>query len=286
MGGRGGVRSLHGAAILPEPRRAGLGLAAAIRYHKEHHHLRVPTDFEDAYGYRLGAFITGPGTAYNQGALDPDWTTELEDLGMVWDDHEAAWQANLTVLEAFHTEHGHLAIPTTAPGGQFLVVQRGLARNNALPTDRAAQPTALDPDWLLPHGSDWHHKYHLLRRHIEAGNDPTTLRRDTLLDGVKAGSWLHRQFTTWNDLDPGQRDLLTHLGLTPDRVPLRRSASPPLLRTQRGAAAGLRGAERPSARRPGVDRGGRRTDHDRPMVVQNPHEARRRAAHRGAAQAC
>ncbi|MEV0498078.1 Helicase associated domain protein [Streptomyces spectabilis] len=205
-------------AALSEPRRAGL--AAAVRYHAEHGHLRVPTDFKDAYGYRLGAFITGQRTAYHQGALDPGWITELEDLGMVWDDNEASWQANVATIEAFHAEHGHLAIPATAPGGQFLVVQRGLARKNALPIDRATQLTALDSTWMLPYGPDWHRKYHLLRRHIEAGNDPAALRRDTVVGGMKAGSWLHRQFAAWPRLAPGQRDLLTRLGLAPGQVPL------------------------------------------------------------------
>ncbi|MEV5676460.1 Helicase associated domain protein [Streptomyces sp. NPDC052179] len=203
---------------LSEPRRAGL--AAAIRFHDEHGHLRVPTDYEDAYGYHLGTFITGQRTAHHQGALDPEWITELEDLGMIWDDHEATWQANLTVLHDFHDEHGHLAIPATAPGGQFLVNQRGLARKELLTPDREAQLTALDPTWTLPYGPDWHRKYHLLRRHIEAGNHPTTLRRDMIIDGAKAGSWLHRQLTNWPQLDPGQHALLARLGLTPDQVPL------------------------------------------------------------------
>ncbi|AWW42145.1 DEAD/DEAH box helicase [Streptomyces cadmiisoli] len=94
-------------ATLSEPRRAGL--AAAIRYHTEHGHLRVPTNYEDAYGYHLGTFITGQRTAHHQGTLDPDWITELEDLDMIWDDNEAAWQANMATLETFHTQHGHLA---------------------------------------------------------------------------------------------------------------------------------------------------------------------------------
>ncbi|MFH9396360.1 hypothetical protein [Streptomyces sp. NPDC017556] len=59
-----------------------------------------------------------------------------------------------------------------------------------------------------------------MHHHIEAGNHPATLRRDTMVGGVKAGSWLHRQFTTWTQLDPGQRDLLAHLGLTPDQIQL------------------------------------------------------------------
>ncbi|RII07902.1 Helicase associated domain protein [Streptomyces sp. YIM 130001] len=84
-------------------------------------------------------------------------------------------------------------------------------------------------------GPDWHRKYHLLRRHIEAGHDPTTWHRDLTINGVKAGGWLHRQFTAWTRLDDGQRTLLTHLGLTPDQVPLpvRKTSVTPGTRTRR-----------------------------------------------------
>ncbi|MEU2875538.1 hypothetical protein, partial [Streptomyces sp. NPDC007070] len=44
-------------AVLSAPCRAGL--AAAVRFHAEHGRLRVPTDYEDAYGLRLRSFITG-----------------------------------------------------------------------------------------------------------------------------------------------------------------------------------------------------------------------------------
>ncbi|MEV8022797.1 Helicase associated domain protein [Streptomyces sp. NPDC086554] len=100
-------------AALSAPRRAGL--AAAVRYHTEHEHLRVPTDYEDAYGYRLGSFITGQRTAYHQDTLTADWIAELETLDMVWDENEAARQANLATIEAFHAIHGHLAIPAPNP---------------------------------------------------------------------------------------------------------------------------------------------------------------------------
>ncbi|MER6686333.1 DEAD/DEAH box helicase [Streptomyces olivaceoviridis] len=220
-------------ATLSAPRRAGL--AAAVRYHAEHGHLRVPTDYEDAYGYRLGQFIDGQRTAYHQSTLTAEWITELEDLGMVWDAHEAAWAGHLATIEAFHATHGHLAIPTTEPGGQFLADQRALARKGHLDPTREAQLTALDPYWTLPHGPDWHRKYHLLRRHIEAGHDPATWHRDLTINGVKAGGWLHRQLTAWTRLDDGQRALLTHLSLTPDQVPLhtQKTNTTPGTRTRR-----------------------------------------------------
>ncbi|MFS8202603.1 Helicase associated domain protein [Streptomyces sp. CWNU-52B] len=207
----------HG-AVLSAPRRAGL--AAAVRYRAEHGHLRVPADYEDAYGYKLGTFITGQRTAHQAGALDQPWIAELEELGMIWDDHDATWQGHLATVEAYHAEHGHLAVPATAPGGQFLADQRALSRKDRLAPDREAALTALDPHWRLPHGGDWHRKYHLLRRHLEDGHHPSTLTRDTLVHGVKAGAWLHRQLTIWPQLEDGQRDLLTRIGLTPDRIRL------------------------------------------------------------------
>ncbi|MEU9763964.1 Helicase associated domain protein [Streptomyces sp. NPDC047987] len=211
-------------AVLSAPRRTGL--AAATRYHAEHGHLKVPVDYTDAYGYRLGAFIAGQRTAHRRGTLTADWTAELDELGMIWDENEAAFEGNMTLAEAFHTEHGHLAIPAHAPGGQFLVDQRGLARKGQLPETRHTRLTTLDPDWLLPYGPDWHRKYHLLARHLQTGHDPVTLRRDTVIDGVKAGTWLHRQLTTWNTLNDGQRCLLARLGLTPDRITLPTKKTP------------------------------------------------------------
>lgn len=205
-------------AVLSAPRRAGL--AAATRFHAEHGHLQVPADYEDAFGYRLGQFITSQRTAHSRGLLEQDWITELDALGMLWDHHEAIWQGQFTTVTAYHQEHGHLAIPTTEPGGQFLIDQRAAARKGRLAPDREAQLTTLDPNWLLPHGADWHRKYHLLRRHIEAGHDPATLRRDTVIEGVKIGSWLQRQLATFETLEPAQHTLLSRIGADPARMRL------------------------------------------------------------------
>ncbi|MEU7414902.1 helicase associated domain-containing protein [Streptomyces sp. NPDC042638] len=128
--------------------------------------------------------------------------------------------------------HGHLAAPATTPVGAWLAEQRHLASRNTLEAARVEALTALAADWRLPHGADWHRKYHLLRAHLAGGADPATLTRDTQLAGVKIGSWLHRQLATWPALAPGQQQLMTALGLTPETNPLvparraRRAPSP------------------------------------------------------------
>ncbi|MEU2182477.1 DEAD/DEAH box helicase [Streptomyces thermolilacinus] len=196
------------------------GLASAQAYHDTHGHLDVPADHTDPAGFQLGRFITTMRDAYSAGRLEPDWTAELDALGMIWDKHQAAWRARLAAAADYHRVHGHLAAPATTPLGVWLAEQRHHATKNTLDPARADALTRIDSHWRLPHGADWHRKYHLLRAHLATGADPSALTRDTLLAGVKIGSWLHRQLTTWPALHPGQQQLMTGLGLTPDTNPL------------------------------------------------------------------
>ncbi|MEU7428573.1 helicase associated domain-containing protein [Streptomyces sp. NPDC040750] len=140
--------------------------------------------------------------------------------GWIWDKHDAAWRARLATAADYLCAHGHLAAPATTPVGAWLAEQRHLATKNTLDTARTDALTALAADWRLPHGADWHRKYHLLRAHLASGADPAALTRDTQLAGMKIGSWLHRQLTTWQTLAPGQQQLMTALGLTPEANPL------------------------------------------------------------------
>lgn len=197
-----------------------LGLAAAQAFHDTYDHLDVPTDHTDPTGYELGRFITTMRDAHTADRLVVDWIAELDALGMIWDKHDAAWRARLTAATDYHAAHGHLAAHATTPVGAWLAEQRHLATKDQLAPARAAELATLDPHWRLPHGADWHRKYHLLHSHLAAGHDPATLTCDTMLSTVKIGSWLHRQLTTWPALHPGQRRLLTHLGLTPETNPL------------------------------------------------------------------
>lgn len=205
-------------------RRAGL--AAAQAYHDAYGHLDVPADYTDSYGYALGTFVTTMRDARTAGRLDADWIAELDVLDMVWDKHAAAWRAQLTAAADFHRTHGHLAVPTTTPLGSWLAEQRSLAGNGRLQAARAADLAAIDQDWRLPHGPDWHRKYHLLRAHAEAGRDVTVLHPDTVIAGVKIGGWLHRQLAGFPALHPAQQTMLMRIGLTPPTRPAPQVRSP------------------------------------------------------------
>ncbi|XQE77542.1 Helicase associated domain protein [Streptomyces microflavus] len=203
-----------------------LGLAAAQAYHDQYGHLDVPTDYTDPTGHTLGTFITTMRDARKAGRLEANWTAELDALDMIWDKHDAAWRSHLTAAADHHRTHGHLAVPATTPLGAWLAEQRHLAANDQLTPARTDELNNIDPNWRLPYGADWHRKYHLLRTHLQAGNDPTALTPDTRIAGVNITSWLTRQLTRWTTLHPGQHDLLSALNLTPTTSPLHPPAAP------------------------------------------------------------
>ncbi|MFB7650189.1 Helicase associated domain protein [Streptomyces sp. NPDC056085] len=188
------------------------GLASAQAFHDTYGHLDVPADHTDPAGFELGRFITTMRDAATAGRLEPDWTAELDALGMIWDKHAAAWRARLTAATDYHHAHGHLAAPATTALGGWLAEQRSLATRGRLDTARAADLAAIDADWQLPYGPDWHRKYHLVRRHVETGQPLTP---DTHAGTINLGNWAARQLTAWSTLDPCQHRLLAALDLTP-----------------------------------------------------------------------
>nr|WP_272898533.1 helicase associated domain-containing protein [Streptomyces sp. MOE7] len=193
------------------------GLASAQAYRDTYGHLDVPADHTDPAGFELGRFITTMRDAYSAGRLEPDWIAELDALGMIWDKHQAAWRARLTAAADYHRAYGHLAAPATTPIGAWLAEQRSHATHHRLDPARAADLTAVDPDWKLPYGPDWHRKYHLLRRHLETGQP---LDPDTRAGSTNLGSWATRQLTQWKTLKGSQRQLLEALNLTPQNSTL------------------------------------------------------------------
>jgi hypothetical protein len=97
----GYTHSIHSTPLLPhlaalaalgmiwEPRLAGWerGIAAARRYHRQHGDLNVPHAYQDADGYRLGAWLLHQRqlrSGIKQGGLPPERVSALNELGMRW----------------------------------------------------------------------------------------------------------------------------------------------------------------------------------------------------------
>ncbi|MEE1808235.1 DEAD/DEAH box helicase [Streptomyces sp. BE133] len=271
------------------------GYQALIRWRKENEITglhAVPYDTETAVGvtkdYPLGRWVHQQRRAHRAGELDPHRKTllDLPEAGMVWEPGDEAWENKLATFRSYQRAHGHLAPRQDAvwgeseaeglvPIGQHLANLRRKGAKNGLGKDperaaaRAAQLTAIDPDWNCPWPLDWQRHYRVLAdlADTEADGVLPDIAPGVLMDGDDIGRWLTRQREphTWAQLSAEQQQRLTALGVKPaEVVPAALAATPATTATtgpnkaqqafQRGLTALAQWAEREGADRP-VPRG-------------------------------
>ncbi|WP_267246159.1 DEAD/DEAH box helicase [Streptomyces sp. PR69] len=221
------------------------GLASARRYHRTHHHLDIPQTYEDPTGYPLGRWLTWQRHLHNQNALDPTRAHALEQLGIIWNPRQQAWDRGLAHAAAYATTHGHLAAPvdhhdpdTGFALGRWLATQR--KRADQLTPARTKALADLDPHWNPPWPLTWQRTYHAARRHQQAGHTLTDIPRTYVTDeGIRLGEWLRTQRNT-PPAHPGQLLLLQDLGLDTNTPSVQQ---PPLSAREQAFQRGLEAAE-------------------------------------------
>ncbi|MFJ1998041.1 helicase associated domain-containing protein [Streptomyces asiaticus] len=199
----------------------------------------TPYDAETAVGESRGRFPVGRWEAQQRraarvGDLDT-WRRELlDEEGIVWEPGEEAWQAKLALFRSYRRAHGHLAPrqdalwgetdTETQPIGQHMANirrQNGLGKNLERAETRAAQLTAIDPDWACPWPLDWQRHYRVLAQLAEDEPDGRLpdIAPGVLFDGDDLGRWLESQANNWRGLSDEQQRRLTALGVTPAERP-------------------------------------------------------------------
>ncbi|MEV8058773.1 Helicase associated domain protein [Streptomyces antimycoticus] len=199
----------------------------------------TPYDAETTVGRGRGRFPVGRWEAQQRraaraGDLDA-WRRELlDEEGMVWEPGEETWEAKLALFRSYRRAHGHLAPRQDAlwgetdtdaqPIGQHLANIRrtsGLGKNPERAQTRAAQLTAIDPDWDCSWPLDWQRHYRVLAQlaEDEPGGYLPDIAPGVLFDGDDLGRWLQQQANNWTDLSDKQQQRLTALGVTPAERP-------------------------------------------------------------------
>ncbi|WP_329374414.1 DEAD/DEAH box helicase [Streptomyces sp. NBC_01483] len=265
------------------------GYQALLRWRKENGIAglyAVPYDTETEVGvtqaFPLGRWVHQQRKALRAGELD-DHRKELldtEEAGMVWEPGDEAWENKLAALRSYHRAHGHLAPRQDAvwgesyteglvPIGQHIANLRrkgGLGKDPERATARAAQLTAIDPDWNCPWPLDWqrHHRILADLTDTEAGGILPDIQPGVTFEGDDLGKWLARQrdASTWAQLSTEQQERLAQLGVQPLEAPSPAPAAPRATKGpskaeqafQRGLAAFTQWVEREGAHRP-VPRG-------------------------------
>ncbi|MFE4874009.1 Helicase associated domain protein [Streptomyces sp. NPDC056682] len=227
------------------------GLGALHRWRAEHGHtglVSVPYDTEVTLGvtrFPLGRWVAQQRRALRTGELDEHRRQRLDQAGMVWEPGDEAWESKLAAFRAFHRVHHHLAPRQDAfwldePVGQHLANLRrkgGLGKDPERAARRAAQLTAIDPDWDCPWPLDWQRQYAVLRDLVAADGALPDIRPGVTFEGDDLGRWTERQRLDWRTLTEEQRRRLSALGIGPAERP----AAAPRGTQGRVSAAFLRG---------------------------------------------
>ncbi|GGW86741.1 helicase [Streptomyces caelestis] len=202
----------------------------------------VPYDVEAEVGvtksFPLGRWVHQQRRTLRAGELDPHRKELLDapEAGMVWEPGEEAWENKLAALRSYRRATGHLAPrqdsvwgegEAMVPIGQHMANLRRKGAKNGLGKDpkraavRAAQLTAIDPDWDCPWPLDWQRHYRVLADLVEADGSLPEIQPGVLMDGDDIGKWLQQQKNpgTWARLLPEQQERLSTLGIKPLEEP-------------------------------------------------------------------
>ncbi|MEV5205137.1 Helicase associated domain protein [Streptomyces sp. NPDC053720] len=199
----------------------------------------TPEDWGGVGGYPLGQWINEQRRAYAAGTLDAGRVAELEKLGMVWSEQEAAWADGVAVAKEYAAAHGHFLPPVTAvweghPIGVWAKNARAAARRAreneelraaGLPVPSAAgamtearqdELDAIDPGWCPVWDTGWQRCYRLVLNHVQAGGTLPEAAGDVVVQGEDLGRWVSAQRFGWEQLLPVQQWILENtLTITP-----------------------------------------------------------------------
>ncbi|WP_121710141.1 DEAD/DEAH box helicase [Streptomyces sp. E5N91] len=226
---------------LLEPEHANwkAGHRAAVAYHQREGHLSVPYSHVEGGpagasaawqggGFPLGRWLSDQRRAMRAGTMPSERAADLDELGIVWEPADEAWEENLGAARAYFDAYGTLAAPVTAaildkPVGQWLANARkkgGLGKDPVRARRRAELLAAIDPDWNPGWPVDWQRHYAALK--ALAGEDGRlgSVEPGTVVHGMDVGRWLATQRQDWALLSEGQRERLAGMGVEPAERPV------------------------------------------------------------------
>ncbi|MFF8423496.1 Helicase associated domain protein [Streptomyces sp. NPDC015680] len=225
------------------------GIEAATRWLRESGNtaLRVPyayvtpdtDDWGGAGGYPLGRWIADQRRYYTDGTLEAERLVQLEALGMVWSERDAAWEDGVAAARLYTAAHGHFLPPTSAvwadyPIGVWAKNARAAARRaaendelraagrpvpsaaGAMTQARRDELDAIDPGWCPVWDTGWQRCLRLVQNHVQAGGTLPEAAGDVVVQGEDLGRWVNAQRFGWEQLLPVQQWILENtLKITP-----------------------------------------------------------------------
>lgn len=173
--------------------------SAAEKYRKDHGDLVIPVKYVSPTGERLGNWISNLRHMKSSGQLSRERIDRLNELGMIWNQHDLQWEMNYLSCAGYYHEHGDLNIPqdyVSSDGlrvGEWLNRQRSLRRKKGkLTAEQIEKLDQIGMEWLGHYERAWETGYQHTKLYLQEHGDlnvPTTYICE---DGFALGKWLKR----------------------------------------------------------------------------------------------
>ncbi len=135
-------------------------LAALCEFKKIHEHCNVPQIYTK--NQKLGSWVATQRTNYNKNKLSKELISKLENIGLIWDPHNSAWEEKLSDLNEFKKMTGHCRVPKEYPEnpplGSWVSKQRKLFNKGTLSSERSKRLEELGVIWD-PRDDLWEQRY-------------------------------------------------------------------------------------------------------------------------------
>jgi len=179
---------------------------AAEAYSGEHGHLDVPRSYRLASGFDLGGFLSWMRTARTRGELSRAREDLLNDIGMIWNTHDARWERGYALAAAFRGRHGHLLVPddyVAVDGegreyglGKWLKTQRERGNSGRLHPGRGKRLDAIGMIWNARQHR-WERGFSQAGKYVREYGDLTIISRAAAAGPVRRGGRLQRWHRPW-----------------------------------------------------------------------------------------
>jgi superfamily II DNA or RNA helicase len=192
--------------------------AALVRFKEREGHCRVPARHIEG-DYRLGAWVNTQRTTVDK--MSPERKKRLDNLGFVWDLHDADWENAHAALVRFTEREGHCRVPVLHIEGDFnlgMWVSNQRTTVDKMPRERKKRLDELGFAWE-PFGADWENRFAaLVKFKIREGHCRVPLVH---IEGdYRLGAWVNKQRATVDKMSPDRKNRLDELGFVwgPQRV--------------------------------------------------------------------
>jgi Helicase associated domain len=180
-------------------------------------HCRVPSGFKSKDGYALGNWVSTQ--RKNKGALSPERTRRLSEIGFIWRPFDNSWEEGFAALTAFKGREGHCRVPRgfKSEDGYVLGNWVSTQRRNRQATVRALsddQIRRLDEIGFIwnPMEGDWEEGFAALMA-FNAREGHCHVPRFHTEGKFNLGHWVRFQRKTRNTMPAGRRRRLDEIGL-------------------------------------------------------------------------